>query len=237
MKKFRMLAALCAAFVISLSFTTVAYAGGSEETTEETAVTESAVDETNPLTPDGTGTVLDSATNEDGKQFYTITTPAGNIFYLIIDLERDSDNVYFLDAVTEKDLLALAEQSEDAEEDTGTSAIPDTDNTAAATTPEPEAETESDTNSDAEPETNNGGGSSIVIIVLIVLAAGGAGYYFKIYRPKHELTDSGDEYEDGNEYEADAPDTYEEDTDDDDDGPPWDEDEEEYAGDNGEEEK
>ena len=233
MKKFRMLAALCAAFVISLSFTTVAYAGGGEETTEETAVTESAVDETNPLTPDGTGTVLDSATNEDGKQFYTITTPAGNIFYLIIDLERDSDNVYFLDAVTEKDLLALAEQSEDAEEDTGISAIPDTNNTAA--TPEPEA-TEPVT-SEAEPETNNGGGSSIVIIVLIVLAAGGAGYYFKIYRPKHELDNSGDEYEEGGEYEADAPDTYEEDTDDGDDGPPWDEDEEEYAGDNGEEEK
>lgn len=34
------------------------------------------------FTPEGTGTVLDSATGEDGdKQFYTITTEAGNVFY------------------------------------------------------------------------------------------------------------------------------------------------------------
>jgi len=224
MKKFRVLAALCAAFLLIIPFSTVAYAGGGEETTEATeAVTESAVDGTNPLTPDGTGTVLDSATNEDGKQFYTITTPAGNIFYLIIDLERDSENVYFLDAVTEKDLLALAEKSEDTEENTGTSAIPDTEtDITAETTPEPEE----DTNTEPEAETNSGG-SSIVIIVLIVLAAGGAGYYFKIYRPKQQQADSEEDYD----YAADETDPYGEDAENYDDTSPWDDEDTENDGD------
>lgn len=63
------------------------------------------------FTPEGTGTVLDSATGEDGdKQFYTITTEAGNVFYLIIDGKRDDNNVYFLNGVTEADLMALAER-------------------------------------------------------------------------------------------------------------------------------
>ena len=63
------------------------------------------------FTPEGTGTVLDSATEqEDDKQFYTITTADGNVFYLIIDGKRDSENVYFLNGVTEEDLLSLAQQ-------------------------------------------------------------------------------------------------------------------------------
>ena len=59
--------------------------------------------------------MLDTATGEDGdKQFYTITTEAGNVFYLIIDGKRDSNNVYFLNGVTEADLMALAEKDEGA---------------------------------------------------------------------------------------------------------------------------
>ena len=61
------------------------------------------------LTPDGQGTVLDNVSSADGKEFFTITTPAENVFYLVIDRERDGENVYFLNAVTETDLLALAE--------------------------------------------------------------------------------------------------------------------------------
>jgi len=115
MRKFRKLAALCAVFLLMLSFSTVAYAGGGEEIPEETAVTESAVEETNPFTPAGTGTVIDNATDGDGKEFYTIMTPNENVFYLIIDRQREAENVYFLNAVTERDLLALAEQSGDTE--------------------------------------------------------------------------------------------------------------------------
>ena len=77
--------------------------------------------------PGGQGTVIDNVTTtsgENGREFFTIATPNENVFYLVIDRQRDSENVYFLNAVTESDLMALAEK------DTQTpsqSAIPDPD--------------------------------------------------------------------------------------------------------------
>ena len=53
--------------------------------------------------------MIENATEEDGKEFYTIMTPDENVFYLIIDRQRNTENVYFLNAVTEADLLPLAE--------------------------------------------------------------------------------------------------------------------------------
>ena len=38
-----------------------------------------------PFTPEGTGTVLDNATDQDGKEFFTITTADEAVFYLVID--------------------------------------------------------------------------------------------------------------------------------------------------------
>ena len=61
------------------------------------------------------------------------------------------------------------------------------------------------------------------VIGAVVLAGGGIGYYFKIYKPKHEAPDLEDdycEYEDG-ELEEIAEEPEDEDT------PPWEEDTEE----------
>jgi hypothetical protein len=63
-----------------------------------------------PFTPNGQASVTDQVTEYDGKEFYSFTTPVGNIFYLIIDHARANNNVYFLNAVTESDLMALAER-------------------------------------------------------------------------------------------------------------------------------
>ena len=60
-----------------------------------------------PFAPDGSATVTDHVIESDGKEFFTFTTPAGNVFFLIIDHDRPRDNVYFLNAVTEQDLIAL----------------------------------------------------------------------------------------------------------------------------------
>lgn len=67
------------------------------------------------------GTVVDNATDEDGTEFFTITTPPKNenVFHLIIDRQRTEENVYFLNAVTEKDLLTLAEPEPEPEKDAG----------------------------------------------------------------------------------------------------------------------
>ena len=197
MKKIRKLAVLCAVLALMLSFTTVAYAYSGEDSTEET--TDTTEDTTTVFTPDGTGTVVDSATDEDGKQFYTITTPAGNTFYLIIDLERDSDNVYFLDAVTEKDLLALAESDDDTEESSTGSAVtstaePETTTEATATPEASEDTTEPDSTG---TQSNNMG--TLLLVLAVVLIGGGAGYYFKIYRPKHQGAESEDNFDYGDE--------------------------------------
>ena len=72
-----------------------------------------APDTGNPFTPGGVATVVDNATSDDGKEFFTFQTPEGNVFFLVIDRSRGQDNVYFLNAVTEQDLLALAVSSDD----------------------------------------------------------------------------------------------------------------------------
>ncbi|MCL1975899.1 MAG: DUF4366 domain-containing protein [Firmicutes bacterium] len=61
---------------------------------------ESSVSEPHPFTPSGIDTVVDNATDGDDKEFYTISTADGDVFYLIIDRQRNSQNVYFLNAVT-----------------------------------------------------------------------------------------------------------------------------------------
>lgn len=132
-------------------------------------------------------------------------------WHLVIDKQRDSENVYFLNAVTESDLLALAEKDKKPEGN-NVSAIPD---------PEPvctckdkcapgEVNTDCpvcvltmmdctgkapavDPDTDQEPEKPEKGGSSTMILVVIAaLAVGGAGYYLKIWKPKHDLDDAED---------------------------------------------
>ena len=186
--------------------------------------TESAVPE-GAFTPEGTGTVLDSATEqEDDKQFYTITTADGNVFYLIIDGKRDSENVYFLNGVTEEDLLSLAQQdnggesaievvtcncTEKCEAGAVNTDCPvcknDLNGCLGKVTEEPvPEETEQP---EAEPEKSGGNTGMIIFLVIALAAAGGLGYYFKIVRPKQQAAMDEDEFEDdgyGEYYEQDS---------------------------------
>lgn len=168
------------------------------------------------FTPEGTGTVLDSATGEDGdKQFYTITTEAGNVFYLIIDGKRDDNNVYFLNGVTEADLMALAEKN-----DGSVSVIPAADvctckekceagkvNTGCpvckndlngCTGKEKPAEPEEPAEPE-QPKEDTGSVGTIIFIIVALLAVGGVGYYVKIVRPKQQAADE-DEFDEDDGY-------------------------------------
>lgn len=175
-----------------------------------------------PLTPDGQATVIDNATDEDGKEFYTIVTPAENVFYLVIDKQRDSDNVYFLNAVTESDLLALAEQDEETDR-TPETIIPEPEkctckekcqqgavnqkcpvcklDLSGCEGAEPEAPAPDGEAEEPKPEPKENNTGAIVIVVLVILAVGGAGYYFKVVKPKKDLDDADDfediQFEDG----------------------------------------
>ena len=70
--------------------------------------------EINPaaLLPDGTANVVDYAVSESGKEFYIIQTANGNPFYLVLDKDRESNNVYLLSPVDEGDLSDFVKQSE-----------------------------------------------------------------------------------------------------------------------------
>lgn len=182
--------------------------GNSSNSQEETETTSSIPE--GAFTPEGTGTVLDEATGEgDDKQFYTITTEAGNVFYLIIDGKRDDNNVYFLNGVTEADLMALAEKG-----DGSVSVIPAAEvctctekceagkvNTACpvckndlkgCTGKEKPAETEEPAQTE-QPKKDNGSAGTIIFVIVALLAVGGIGYYVKIVRPKQQAEDEFDE--------------------------------------------
>ena len=158
---------------------TMVYAA--DESTETETTNESTIlYSPKPFTPDGQATVIDWATEYDGKEFYTFTTPAGNVFYLIIDHASGSDNVYFLNAVTEQDLLDLAEQPKNNNNNSGIIVIPTTqpptENMPVETTDSPEIES---------PKQHNNAG--LIIFVLIGVAiVGGVAYYMKIVRPKKQ---------------------------------------------------
>lgn len=202
MKRVRMMAASLCAVILLCGFSVTAYAGGGEDfgdpimTAEPTVTAEPVtepepVETENPFTPSGTGTVINNATDADGKEFFTITTPAENVFYLIIDRQRETENVYFLNAVTEADLLALAELPEET----------------ATPTPEPTPDPEPEPDAepvDEQPAKQNSAGM-LLLVVAVVLIGGGAGYYFKIYRPKHQAPPEEDYGGESDDY----PETYE----------------------------
>jgi len=145
--------------------------GNISETPSESAVSG------NPFTPDGTGTVLDNVTSSDGKEFFTVETPDGNVFYLIVDRQRDSKNVYLLNAVNEDDLASLAKPGDGK----NVSAIP---TTTVTPTPEPQTPTEPTPTPEPAPEKNVNNNNILIFIGIAVVAFGGAAYYFKIVRPK-----------------------------------------------------
>lgn len=161
--------------------------------------------------PAGQGTVVDNAASEDGREFFTIATQDNNTFYLVIDRQRESENVYFLDTVKESDLLSLAEKGR---EQPSQSAVPDPepvcnctdkcvpgevntncpvcavsmkDCTGKAPAADPDTGPEPE-----KPEKVNS--STMILVVIAVLAVGGAGYYLKIWKPKHDL-DSAEDFD------------------------------------------
>ena len=154
---------------------------------------------------------ISSTTTAAGKEFYTISTKSGKVFYLIIDNEQSQDNVYFLTEVDEQDLMNFSLSD--------TVTLPDMDTVYATVdgeddqteTPAPEEGSTEESEAPEEPEvqepekTSNFG--SYLLIGLIAAGVGAGAWYMKIYKPKHEFVDD-DEYE---EFEDDDNETYEKD--------------------------
>ena len=156
------------------------------------------------LTPDGNLSLIDDigSPTTSGKQFITVETKNGNVFYLIIDRDDEGEEtVHFLNQVDEADLMALTEDGEKAEtpivctctEKCQAGAV----NTScevcavnmaecAGAEPEPEPEPE------PEEEKSGGMGALALVLVLVVLGGGGAFAYIKFIRPKQASKVSAD---------------------------------------------
>ena len=150
------------------------------------------------LTPDGNLSLIDDigSPTASGKQFITVETKNGNVFYLIIDRDDEGEEtVHFLNQVDEADLMALTEDGEKAEtpivctctEKCQAGAV----NTACQVcvknlsecvgTEQKAAEPTEPENPEPEKKSNTG----VILAVLLILAAGGgAAVYFLVLKPK-----------------------------------------------------
>ena len=150
------------------------------------------------LTPDGTGTVVDNIVTQNALEFFTVFTEAGNVFYLVVDRQRSTENVYLLNAVTEADLMALAESGGGSADNISISGIP----TPIPTEPQEEeqnqtsiSQSNSDNDSSEQEDASSGGGNgSLIFIAIIAVVIGAAGYYFKIVKGKRSSSGPDDDY-------------------------------------------
>jgi len=116
------LSALCLTMVVAFGFTIPAFAQGAEQTPtapaeDSTNDSNVIVEETEPaLTPDGNAALVDDFGGN--KQLITVTTKAGNYFYILIDRANEDKKtaVHFLNQVDEADLMALMEDGKAKEE-------------------------------------------------------------------------------------------------------------------------
>ena len=116
---FKTLSALCAALVLMGVFSVTAFAQGPEQPPAEDATNDTnVVEETEDsptLTPEGNAALVDDFGGN--KQLITVTTKAGNYFYILIDRANEDKEtaVHFLNQVDEADLMALMEDGQSAE--------------------------------------------------------------------------------------------------------------------------
>ena len=169
------------------------------------------------FTPDGNLTLIDDflqieipgdvETEQVEKQFITVQSKNGNTFYIVIDRNGETENVYFLNLVDEADLMALME-SEEGETEAPTCSCTDKcvigaintnceicrTNMSECTGKEPvvEPEPEQPTEPVEEPDEKKSANVLPLIIVLIAGAGGFAVYWFKFRKPKTKTTGNSD---------------------------------------------
>ena len=157
------------------------------------------------LMPDGNLSLIDDigSSTRSGKQFITVETRNGNVFYLIIDRDDEGEEtVHFLNQVDEADLLTLMGDDAPAAETPAVCNCKEKCVAGAVNTncpvcknnlsecsgkelvaePEPEPE---------QPEKKSSGGL-LVIVLLLALAGGGTFAYVKFIKPKQGVKVSAD---------------------------------------------
>ena len=218
-KVIRLFTAMLAVVLCMTAFSVTAFAGGGDgdyytgepaettpEPTEEPA-TEGMEPEGQPLTPEGNATLVDDYYGD--KQLITVTTKAGNYFYILIDRANEDKEiaVHFLNQVNEADLMALLEDGQ-AEEKPAACTCAEKCQAGAVNTACPVCAvnmSECDGKApEVEPEKESGSSGVLVLILLLAALGGGAFAYIKFIKPNQgaKVSTDPDDYEfEDEEYE------------------------------------
>lgn len=159
------------------------------------------------LTPDGNLTLIDDigTSTKAGKQFITLESKNGNVFYLIIDRDDEGEEtVHFLNQVDEADLMALTgEEETPAVCSCTTKCVAGAVNTSCPVCAvnmtecvgkeaKPEVPTEPAEPAAEEPEKKSGVGGILVVLLIVALGGGAAFYIFKQKKAKPQTKGSAD---------------------------------------------
>ena len=172
-KKSRFFITLLAVMLCMAAFSTVAYAAEGDET-EPTETSEQTAEDGNLTARD---LQYDQSTN---KQFITLETRNGKVFYLVIDYDKPVDedleqyHAYFLNLVDERDLLDIIDEGDLPEE---TVSVATNEQTVK---PSPE----STIVADEEPESQRSAGGIIAVVLIVAVIVGGTVYFIKFRKHK-----------------------------------------------------
>ena len=212
-KIFRTFAALCTCLMLMGGFSVTAFAQGADPTptatpaanaTNDSNVVVEETEDSPPLTPEGNAALVDDFGGN--KQLITVTTKAGNYFYILIDRANEDKEtaVHFLNQVDDADLQALLEDGKAAPETctcttkcaagaVNTNCPVCKTNMTECTGPEPEPQEPEETEQPQEGEAKGSGMGGLVVFLVVALIGGGAAlYFFKFKKPKAD-TKGGDE--------------------------------------------
>ena len=228
-KLFRTLTLAVAAALCMATTTVTAYAGGADpdpvplpETTEAPAEVPEETEEPTtggmepegvPVTPQGNATLVDDFFGD--KQLITVTTKAGNYFYILIDRANEDKEtaVHFLNQVDDADLQALLEDGKKEPEvcnctaecqagAVNTACPVCKNNLTACNGPEPKPQPEEEKPQEEKP---SGMGGLVVFFVVVLLGGGAALYFLKFKKEKADTTGNDDlaEYDFGEDEDED----------------------------------
>ena len=206
---FKTFSALCAALVLMMGLSVTAFAQGTEQppaedaTNDENVVVEKTEDSP-ALTPEGNAALVDDFGGN--KQLITVTTKAGNYFYILIDRANEDKEtaVHFLNQVDDADLQALLEDGKAAPETctcttkcaagaVNTNCPVCKTNMTECTGPEPEPQEPEETEQPQEDEAKSTGMGGLVVFLVVALIGGGAALYFFKFKKHKADTKGGDE--------------------------------------------
>ena len=232
-KIFRTFAALCTCLMLMGGFSVTAFAQGADpaptatpaaDATNDSNVVVEETEDSPALTPEGNAAMVDDFGGN--KQLITVTTKAGNYFYILIDRANEDKEtaVHFLNQVDEADLMALMEDGETAEETPAVCNCTEKCAAGAVNTacpvcavnmaectgqePEPTPDPEAETEPEQEPAGLN---PAMLLVVLAALGGIGALVYFKFIKqkPKTKGSDNLDDYDYGEDEELPEYETWE----------------------------